>query len=321
MYQYFDLDDTRFENLVIAICKEILGQGVQGFSVGRDDGKDGEFDGKANLYPSQQQPWDGKVIIQAKWTSGINKHYTDSDFYSEEGKSNLLAKELIKIKSKVENGKLNYYMLFANRSLTGGAKPIIINYISEKTGLDPENIAIFGNDDLDYYVSRYAYIANMKNINLEPLNIAPTLNLNSLSEVIGNLSKVFDDKNISKNLSPIIRTNYEQKNKLNNLTDKMADQLKKYYMKYVFQIQDFLNDPQNSKLLNYYQNTVEEFQLNYILPKQSELEYFDEIFNGLIEYLTNRDYILATNTRLTRMMVFYMYWNCDIGISNDDSSE
>lgn len=321
MYQYFDLDDTRFENLVIAICKEILGQGVQDFSVGRDGGKDGEFNGKANLYPSQQQPWDGKVIIQAKWTSGINKHYTDSDFYSKESKSSLLAKELIKVKSKVENGELNYYMLFANRSLTGGAKPIIINYISEKTGLNPENIAIFGNDDLDYYVSRYAYIANMKNINLEPLNIAPTLNLNSLSEVIGHLSKVFDDKNIGKNLFPIIRTSYEKKNKLNNLTDEMAKQLKKYYMKYVFQIQDFLNDPQNDKLLNYYQNTVEEFQFNYILPAQSKLEYFDEIFNDLVKYLTNRDYILATNTRLTRMMVFYMYWNCDIGKSNDDSSE
>ncbi|WP_133543309.1 ABC-three component system protein [Mesocricetibacter intestinalis] len=321
MYQYFDLDDSRFENLVIAICKEILGQGVQGFSVGRDDGRDGEFDGKANLYPSQQQAWDGKVIIQAKWTSGINKHYTDSDFYSEEGKSNLLAKELIKVKSKVENGELNYYMLFANRSLTGGAKPIIINYISEKTGLNPENIAIFGNDDLDYYLSRYPYIVNMENINLEPLNIAPTLNLNSLSEVIGHLSKVFDDKNIGKNLSPIIRTSYEKKNKLNNLTDEMAKQLKKYYMKYVFNIKDFLNDPQNTELLNHYQNTVEEFQFNYILPMQSKLEYFDEIFNDLVKYLTNRDYILATNTRLTRMMVFYMYWNCDIGKSNDDSSE
>lgn len=321
MYQYFDLDDTRFENLVIAICKEILGQGVQGFSVGRDDGKDGEFNGKANLYPSQQQPWNGKVIIQAKWTSGINKHYTDSDFYSKESQSNLLAKELIKVKSKVESGELNYYMLFANRSLTGGAKPIIINYISEKTGLPPENIAIFGNDDLDYYLSYYPDIIKMKNINLEPLNIAPTLNLNSLSEVIGHLSQVFDDKNTSKNLSPIVRTNYEQKNKLNNLTNEMAIQLRTYYMKYVSQIQDFLNDPQNSKLLNHYQNTVEEFQLNYILPMKLELGYFDDVFNNLVKYLTNRDHILATNTRLTRMMVFYMYWNCDIGKSNDDSSE
>ena len=36
MHQYFDLDDSRFENLVVAICKQILGEGTQGFSVGAD---------------------------------------------------------------------------------------------------------------------------------------------------------------------------------------------------------------------------------------------------------------------------------------------
>ena len=74
MYQYFDLDDARFENLVIAICKELLGHGTQGFSKGADGGKDGEFQGKASLFPTLQQPWEGKTIIQAKHTQGVNKH-------------------------------------------------------------------------------------------------------------------------------------------------------------------------------------------------------------------------------------------------------
>lgn len=321
MYQYFDLDDTRFENLVIAICKEILGQGVQGFSVGRDGGKDGEFNGKADNYPSKQGAWEGKVIIQAKWTSGVNKHYTDSDFYSAKGNTSILAEELCKIKNKCENGELDYYMLFANRSLTGGAKPTIINYISQKTGLSPENIAIFGNDDLDYYLSRYSYIVNMKNINLEPLNIAPTLNLDSLSEVIGRLAQVFDDTNISKEITPIIRTDYQKKNLLNKMTDETAKQLKNYYMRYITQIRNFLNDPQNIILLEKYQESIEEFQLQFIIPKQRELEYFDDVFNELVTYLINKDYLFKTNKRLTRMMVFYMYWNCDIGKSNNDSSE
>ncbi|UKH18717.1 ABC-three component system protein [Actinobacillus pleuropneumoniae] len=321
MYQYFDLDDGRFENLVIAICKEILGQGTQGFSVGADGGKDGEFYGTANSYPNTQEPWRGKCIIQAKHTQGVNKHFTDPDFYSENSKNNILAKEVVKIKKMVESGEIDHYMLFANRSLTGGAKPKIIEYIAKNTGLNTSDIGIFGTDDLNYYLDRYPYIVNMRNINLEPLNIAPAISLNGLSEVIGQLSQVFNNQNIQKELLPTIRTNYEEKNKLNNLRDETATQLRKYYMQYVYQIDQFLKDPQNSHLLNSYQESIEEFQLQYIIPSQRKLTYFDDVFNELVKYLTTRDHILSQNRRLTRMIVFYMYWNCDIGKSNDDSTE
>lgn len=92
-------------------------------------------------------------------------------------------------------------------------------------------------------------------------------------------------------------------------------------MKYIFQIDQFLKDPQNYQVLKSYQESIEEFQLQYIIPKQIELDYFDCIYNELVSYLTSRDYVLSKNRRLTRMMVFYMYWNCDIGKSNDNSSE
>ena len=161
----------------------------------------------------------------------------------------------------------------------------------------------------------------MRSINLEPLNIAPTINLNELSEVIGQFSKVFEDENVQKELLPTIRTSYKEKNKLNNLRDETAKELEKLYMKYIFQIDQFLKDPQNYQVLKSYQESIEEFQLQYIIPKQIELDYFDCIYNELVSYLTSRDYVLSKNRRLTRMMVFYMYWNCDIGKSNDNSSE
>ena len=321
MYQYCDLDDSRFENLVVAICKKILGEGTQGFSVGTDGGKDGEFCGKANSYPSEREPWEGLTIIQAKHTQGINKHFTDPDFYSENSESNVLAKEVIKIKKMVENNNIDHYMLFSNRSLTGGAKPKIIEYIAKNTGLNSYDIGIFGIDDLNYYLDCYPHIVNMRSINLEPLNIAPTINLNELSEVIGQFSKVFEDENVQKELLPTIRTSYKEKNKLNNLRDETAKELEKLYMKYIFQIDQFLKDPQNYQVLKSYQESIEEFQLQYIIPKQIELDYFDCIYNELVSYLTSREYVLSKNRRLTRMMVFYMYWNCDIGKSNDNSSE
>jgi len=321
MHQYFDLDDSHFENLVVAICKQILGEGTQGFSVGADGGKDGEFYGKANSYPSEREPWEGHTIIQAKHTQGINKHFTDPDFYSENSGSNILAKEVIKIKKMVENNNIDHYMLFSNRSLTGGAKPQIIEYIAKNTELNSYDIGIFGIDDLNYYLDRYPHIANMRSINLEPLNIAPTINLNELSELIGQFSKVFKDENVQKELLPTIRISYKEKNKLNNLRDETAKELEKLYMKHIFQIDQFLKDPQNYHILTSYQESIEEFQLQYIIPKQRELNYFDDIYNELVSYLTNRDYVLYKYRRLTRMMVFYMYWNCDIGKSKDDSSE
>lgn len=315
MYQYFDLDDKRFENLVIAICKKILGEAVQGFSTGKDGGKDGEFVGIANLYPSEKQLWKGRTIIQAKHTQGVNKHFLDSDFFG--NKSCILAQEVEKVRRMQKDGLLDHYMLFANRNLTGGAKGKIISYIMEETDLKENDIAIFGNDDLDHYLACYSDIPDMKNIDLEPLNHAPDLSLNELAEVIGHFSDVFDSNKKSKKLTDIIRTSYKEKNELNNLRSDSADALRKYYMGYTQQIEEFLNDPQNKKLQECYENSVQEFQLQYIIPKQRELEYFDEIFNDLVKYLIERDYILGKNPRLTRMMVFYMYWNCDIGKVND----
>ena len=317
MYQYFDLDDSRFENLAIAICKEILGNGVQGFSKGADGGKDGEFNGIANLHPSQSAPWQGITIIQAKHTTGVNKHFTDSDFHG--NNSCILAKEVEKIKEMVDKNQIDHYILFANRSLTGGAKPIIQKYISDNTGLAIDDITVLGNDDLDYYLARYQFIVDMSNIDLQPLNHAPALDLNNLAEVIGHFSDVFNDKDCHKDFLPVVRTSYQEKNILNNLRNDTAKQLERNYMKYVYQIKDFLNDPQNKRLQDCYQESIEEFQLQYIIPKQRELDYFDDIFNELVKYLREKDYILRKNIRLTRIIVFYMYWNCDIGKSNYDN--
>lgn len=37
----------------------------------------------------------------------------------------------------------------------------------------------------------------------------------------------------------------------------------------------------------------------------------------LLDLLFKRHPLLSANKRLTRVMLFYMYWNCDIGEGND----
>jgi hypothetical protein len=50
-YPYYDLSPIQYQNLVVCICKKILGTVTQSYSPGRDDGKDASFYGTAAHIP------------------------------------------------------------------------------------------------------------------------------------------------------------------------------------------------------------------------------------------------------------------------------
>ena len=64
-YAYEDLGEDQFEQLVVLLCRQLLGMGVQGFAKGVDGGRDAKFIGVAQLLPSKAAPWNGTVIVQA----------------------------------------------------------------------------------------------------------------------------------------------------------------------------------------------------------------------------------------------------------------
>src|SRR5689334_18979963 len=97
-YRYEDQSSTQFEDLVIFLCKHLLGHAVQGFSAGPDGGRDAKFIGRAELIPSKAKQWDGTTIVQAKHTNGMNQTFSDSEFYSPGNKKCILAEEFEKIK-------------------------------------------------------------------------------------------------------------------------------------------------------------------------------------------------------------------------------
>ncbi len=43
-------------------------------------------------------------------------------------------------------------------------------------------------------------------------------------------------------------------------------------------------------------------------------------FNYLLDMLIDRSGILRSNKSLTRAMLYYMYWNCDIGRDKRDQT-
>jgi len=140
-YQYHDLSEDQFEKLTIAICKEILGIGAQGFASGKDVGRDARFYGKAQNYPSQSDLWNGLIIIQAKHTNGFNEKFSEPDFFGNQ--SSVIKKETPKIKKLYTEKALDYYMLFSNRKLTADSHHKISDFIADKTGLEKRKIGLF----------------------------------------------------------------------------------------------------------------------------------------------------------------------------------
>jgi hypothetical protein len=86
------------------------------------------------------------------------------------------------------------------------------------------------------------------------------------------------------------------------------------YLKETAQIRAFLAAPENLDLLRMYESVVDEFQLK-IIAKRKDYQSFDEVMEHLVDLLFGRDPILRQHAhkRLTRAVLFYMYWNCDIG--------
>jgi hypothetical protein len=125
------------------------------------------------------------------------------------------------------------------------------------------------------------------------------------------VSAVLDDP-------PTPRVAYERKNALNAMSEEYAKAQRKKYLKETVQIHAFLAAPGNRELLRMYESVVDEFQLK-IIAKRRDYQTFDAVMEYLIDLLFSRDPILRQHAhkRLTRAVLFYMYWNCDIGVDGD----
>ncbi|WP_205917874.1 hypothetical protein [Rhizobium ruizarguesonis] len=117
MYRYEDLGDDQFEDLIVILCRHLLGAGVRGFAKGPDGGRDAKFMGVAQLIPSTTGPWSGTVIVQAKHTNAYNKSFHETDFFNGNSETTVIGKELPRIRKLRDAGQLDHYMLFSNRKL------------------------------------------------------------------------------------------------------------------------------------------------------------------------------------------------------------
>lgn len=318
-FAYEDLSDGQFEELVVLLCQRVLGISVQGFAKGPDGGRDAKFVGTAELHPSKAAPWVGTTIIQAKHTNGYNRSFSESDFFSASTLNTVIGKEIPRIKKLREAKQIDHYMLFANRRLAGNAESEIREDIASKCGIPTSSIYLCGLEQLEIWLKRFPEAA--KDADLDPVDSPLIVSPDDLAEVVEALSRQKDGLTALLDDPPTERVTYEQKNSLNNMSADYAKAQRRKYLKETTQIRAFLAAPENLELLRMYESVVDEFQLK-IIAKRKDYQTFDDVMEYLVDLLFARDPVLRQHAhkRLTRAVLFYMYWNCDIGEAGDAAS-
>jgi hypothetical protein len=316
-FAYEDLSPAQFEQLVVAICQFVLGAATLGFAAGPDGGRDAKFVGTAELLPSKNEPWKGTVIVQAKHTNGYNKSFSDADFHSEDTDDTVLGAELPRIKALRESASLDHYLLFSNRRLTGNGESKLRKFVAEHCGLAEASILLCGLEKIEGWLKLFPGAARLADI--DPLDSPLIVSADDLAEVVEHLADHLAAPATPVPAPPTDRVSYERKNALNNMTAEYARALRRQYLKDTPQIQAFLAAPENAHVLRRYESAVEEFQLK-VLGKRKDHQTFDEVINYVSDLVFGRDPILRANKRLTRTLLFYMYWNCDLGVRDDAST-
>lgn len=315
-FAYEDLSTDQFEKLIVLLCQQLLGISVQGFASGPDGGRDAKFVGTAELHPSTAAPWSGTTIIQAKHTNGYNRSFSESDFFSPTAANTVLAKEIPRIKKLRTSNKLDHYMLFANRRLTAIAETEICDHLANECEIPVPSIYLCGLEQLELWLKRFDKIARLAN--LDPVDSPLIVSPDDLAEVVQALARSKAEVAAVLDDPPTQRVPYDEKNKLNNMTPEYAKAFRQKFLKETAQIRAFLAAPENMDLLRSYEAVADEFQFK-IIAKRKEHQSFDEVINYLLDQLFGRDAVLrqTAHKRLTRAVLFYMYWNCDIGeVSN-----
>lgn len=319
-FAYEDLSDGQFETLIVFVCQHLLGASVKGFAKGPDGGRDAKFVGTAELHPSKAAPWVGTTIVQAKHTNGYNRNFSEPDFFSAKSSNTVLGKEIPLIKKLRNSKQLDHYMLFANRRLAGNADNEIGEYLAAQCGIPASSIYLCGLEQLEVWLKTFPDVAGKAG--LDPVDSPLIVSPDDLAEVVQALARRKDEVSALLDDPPTTRVTYERKNVLNNMSAEYARAQRKKYLKETVQIRAFLAAPENLELLRMYESVVDEFQLK-IIAKRKDYQSFDDVMEYLVDLLFNRDPVLRQHAhkRLTRAVLFYMYWNCDIGEVADAAAD
>ena len=305
------ISEDDFEKLVVDLCNNLLGIGVQSFTKGKDGGKDGFFNGTAQSYPSPKAPWSGEFIIQAKHTTKVEASCSDNDFFLNKGSIiNEEIKRLVQMRD--EKGQtFDCYLLFTNRKLPGAIHTAIRKHLQD--GLGISNAEIIGLETLTRYVEHQPEL--IKRYQLGRYLMPDQFYESDIRDVI-----VLFSNNTSwigtppvKDDAPFEFAEKERKNVLNNIDETYFSEIKSHSLKFFQSIEAFLQDPRNQQYRVNYLNTAAD--LRGYIQRHYDTYSLKDMMEFIIETITgaDTDSDVFRVRALVRVFVHYMYWNCDIG--------
>lgn len=302
-YPLYNMNCDDFESLIILICNHILGTSTIPFAKGKDGGKDGRFEGTANCIPSETNPWKGKIIIQAKHTMKIDASCSDPDFNS------ILKKEVIpSVRHLMANNEIDYYLLFTNRKLTGIQDSKIGDLIYKETDIPALMIA---EEKIQQFLQMYPDVVSSAKLNrlLLPFDFDES----DLRDVIIALSRNIKQGIAVSESNQFAYPGLEKKNELNQLGKAYFDGVLKESIGDFAKIRAFLSAPINMDIAAQYADLVSELNAKIIIYRDQFYE-FEKIIEDCYDYVVRKNSeALKTKKRLVRVLLHYMYSNCDIG--------
>jgi len=313
-YRLEMLNESQFESLAVAICKNQLGIGIIAFAPGKDGGRDGKFTGTATCYPSATAPWQGKFIIQAKHTLSPVASCADSDF------DKLIKKtEIPKIKKLKAAGDLDNYIIFTNRKYSGVSGEALIKHIQKETGLT--NVAIIGKETLNN-----VYINNnrplIKQFGLDKHHIPFDFSDEEIKQIIlafrSQLGKIESDlaqkvEQVRYDFDHLEKGEKNKKNKLGQ--DYYENVILAGSLMEFDKIQHFLDAAENNELKDFYFDIATE--LNQIITLQRDnFANFEEIFVYIYQRVCDGSIDLKGSKRHVLTFLHYIYMECLIGIKS-----
>ncbi|MDP3114008.1 MAG: hypothetical protein Q8M98_04440 [Candidatus Cloacimonadaceae bacterium] len=302
-YDLSGLYPEEFEKLVTGLCVEIFGVAVQHFSTGKDGGRDAYYNGFSKLFSKE-----GKHVIQAKHSDNPISSFSDARFFSND--KSTIKKEIPKIKSLKDAGRLDFYILFSNRKLSSLTSNEITQYISQETGLQESAIYLVGIEMIDEHLRLNVELPKKYGVDFfySPLTIIP----DELGKVIQAFSTVLTNIEPREKDDSLTYLDLLKKNEVNNLSQDYFKHIQDTAFSFFALIDLYLSDPLNEFYYNKYVESTEHLQQK-VLTELANGVCMDSILTAINYSLIKGDSYLGSNKKLTRVFLYYMYCTCDIG--------
>lgn len=303
-YHLHELTGDDHEQLVICLCRDVLGIGTVNFSEGPDGGRDGKFVGRAQKYPSSTSPWSGVFIIQSKRVNNPAKSCSDPDFIP-----NILDKEIPKIRKLCKNSECDAYMVFTNRKLTANAEPALVKYI--KDGTSVRNAAILGVETIASHLDGNPTVVSACGLNIfrGPLRIFPDELRDIITRFHIHWHGIVSDTEAKYTFD---HPGMKKKNKLNKLSQTYFEYVEENSSSYFHQLDKFLTDPVNRDLQEFYDTFTDELR-GKLIAKRDNFDTFEDVFLYLYDHVIDSIPELKPKRRLVNVFLHYMYCRCDVG--------